>query len=263
MRKYLFIFKATLIESLQYIISIVIGFITFFIILFIFTNLWRYLYSDSSGLIDGYSLQQMVWYVILTETKWFGAKNRTLTSQVSNDIKGGTIAYSINKPYNYVFYIIAKHLGEIAIKFTMFFIIGMVIGFVFVGGIPDFKLYQLPFATISFLLGILINSFLVMGISVLSFWIEDSTPFHWIYDKMILIIGTIFPVELFPIWAQPIIRYSPIYVINYGPAKLMIDFSPFIAVKVLTAQVIYVVITFIILFALFQKGVKKLNVNGG
>jgi hypothetical protein len=32
MRKYIFVFKATLIESLQYIINILLGFITFFMI---------------------------------------------------------------------------------------------------------------------------------------------------------------------------------------------------------------------------------------
>ncbi len=263
MRKYYYIFKATLIESFQYLMNIALGFVTFFVMLFVFMNLWKYMYSDSAGLINGYSFEQMIWYVILTETIWFGGRNATLTSQMSNDIKSGAIAYGINKPYQYIYYIIAKHLGETALKFLLYFIIGILIGYGFEGGIPDFKLYQLPFALLSFFLGIMISSFLYMSISVLSFWIEDSTPFHWIYDKMLVIIGTIFPIELFPVWAQPAIKASPIFVVTYSPAKLMIDFSKEMAVRVFTLQIIYFVVTLFLLNTLFQKGVKKLNVNGG
>jgi ABC-2 type transport system permease protein len=263
MKKYIFVFKATLIESLQYVMSILLGFISFFMLMFVFINLWEYMYSGPTNLINGYSMEQMIWYVILTEILWFGTRNRTLTFQISNDIKSGTIAYGINKPYHYILYVIAKHLGEIAIKFFLFLGIGLLIGYLFVGAIPNFKLYQLPVVMISFFLGIMISSFIRIGISILSFWIEDSTPFHWIYDKLIIVVGTMFPVEMFPLWAQPIIRLTPIFVVSYGPVKLVIDFSREMALKVLFIQGIYFIITLLILLVLFQRGVKKLNVNGG
>jgi ABC-2 type transport system permease protein len=263
MRKYFFVFKATLIESLQYVINILLGFITFFMILFVFINLWEYIYSDSANLISGYSMKQMIWYVIFTEIMWFGGGNKTLNRQISNDIKSGTIAYGINRPYHYLFYIIAKHLGEISIKLFLFLGAGLAIGYAFIGSIPGFALYQLPFVLISLFLGIMINSFIRMAISVLSFWIEDSTPFHWIYDKIILVIGTMFPVEMFPAALQPIIRYSPIFVVTYGPAKLMIDFGWEKLVQVLLSQTVYFIVTLFLLFAFYQKGVKKINVNGG
>lgn len=175
----------------------------------------------------------------------------------------GSIAYGINKPYHYILYIIAKHLGEIAIKFFLFLGAGLFIGYLFVGPIPNLKLFQLPVAAISFFLGAMISSFIRMGISILSFWIEDSTPFHWIYDKLIIVIGTMFPVEMFPAWAQPIILCTPIFVVTYGPAKLIIDFSWKMALRVLMIQAIYFLVTLLLLFVLFQRRVKKLNVNGG
>jgi len=46
MKKYLFIFKSELMSSLQYIFNILIGFIGYFIIMFIFLNVWIYIYSD-------------------------------------------------------------------------------------------------------------------------------------------------------------------------------------------------------------------------
>ena len=262
MKKYIYVYKATLIENLQYIMNILLGFISFFIILFVFLNLWEYIYSGSAS-ISGYSMNQMVWYVIITEIMWFGSRNRTLTNQISSDIKSGTIAYGINKPYNYMLYIVSKHLGEITIKFFLFLTAGIFLGFLFVGNLENFHMRYLLLLGAVIFLGIMINSFIRIGISILSFWIEDSGPFHWVYDKLIIVVGTLFPIEVFPLWVQPFIKLTPIFVVTYGPAKLVIDFSMDMFFKVFVSQLIYLAVTTCILAWLFRRGVKKLNVNGG
>lgn len=263
MRKYLYIYKATLIENLTYIPNILLGFVNFIVMMFVFLNLWEYMYSDSSQIINGYTMEQMIWYVLITETLWFGTRNKTLMKQINQDIKSGNIAYNINKPYNYVFYIIAKHLGEITIKIIAFSIIGIIMGLVFVGTIPNFNMANLPLIIITILLGILINSVLRIAISLISFWIEDSTPFHWVYDKLILVVGTLFPIEMFPMFIRPILQCTPIFVVTYGPAKLLIDFIMSKFIQVLVAQAIYLIITIAVVLILYKKGAKKLNVNGG
>lgn len=263
MKKYLHIYKTTLIESLTYIPNILFSFVNFALMMFIFLNLWKYMYSDSSKVINGYTMEQMIWYVLIAEALWFGSRNKSLTKQISNDIKSGNIAYNINKPYNYIFYIISKHLGEITIKFIAFTIIGTILGHIFVGPIQNFNLINLPLILITVLLGILINSIIRIAISVISFWIEDSTPFHWVYDKLILVIGTLFPIEMFPKILQPILKCTPIMAVTYGPAKLLINFSIGNFVEIITGQAIYLIATFSIVMFLYERGVKKLNVNGG
>ena len=70
-----------------------------------------------------------------------------------------------------------------------------------------------------------INTMLVIFIGLFSFVIEDANPFWWVYSKLILVLGTIFPIEYFPMFLQGILKFSPIYVVSYGPAKLFVDFS--------------------------------------
>ena len=152
MKKYLYIYKATLIENLTYIPNILLGFIHFFVMMFIFLNLWEYVYSDTSQIINGYTMQQMIWYVLITETLWFGSRNKILTREISQDIKSGNIAYNINKPYSYPIYIIAKHLGEITIKFILFSIVGIIIGICFVGPIQNFYFKNIPYMLVSVVL---------------------------------------------------------------------------------------------------------------
>ena len=102
-----------------------------------------------------------------------------------------------------------------------------------------------------------------IAISIISFWIEDSTPFHWVYDKIILVLGTLFPIEMFPEFIRPIIKCTPIFVVTYGPAKLIIDFSIENFIQIFIAQILYLAISIIVVGFLYKKWVKKLNVNGG
>jgi len=93
--------------------------------------------------------------------------------------------------------------------------------------------------------------------------VEDALPFQWIHDKLLIVLGIMFPVEVFPDVLQPIIRVLPIYAITYGPAKLVVDFSAEVLVKILLVQGSYLGILTLIMVFLYEKGVRKLNVNGG
>jgi len=135
-------------------------------------------------------------------------------------------------------------------------------GFIFVGPI-EFNVINLPFIILIFFLAFIINACIRIIISLLSFYIEDSTPFHWLYDKLLLILGTMFPIEVFPKFFQPILKYTPIYVVTYGPAKLVIHFSMNLFINVLLIQLLYLLIVIVLLIIIYKKGVRKLNVNGG
>jgi len=153
--------------------------------------------------------------------------------------------------------------SKIENKGRQYFVLGTIIGIVFIGPIPTFNIIHLPIIIISFILAIFINSLIRMIISIISFWIEDSEPFHWIYDKFILIFGTLFPIEMFPKFIRPIMECTPIFVVNYGPIKLIIDFTIEKCTQIIIAQILYLIIVISLILILYNKGVKKLNVNGG
>lgn len=263
MRKYLFIFKSELMSNLQYVFDILVGFIGYFIMLFIFLNLWEYIYSDPNELINGYNMNQMIWYVIITEILWMSLGGRKLCRKICNDVRGGNIAYNINKPYNYVGYSLSSHLGSIAIKMFMYIILGMIMGFIFLGSFPSLNILSIIAVLITGILANAISILLITFIGLFSFVIEDASPFYWLYSKFILVLGTIFPIEYFPTFLQPILSFSPIYVVSYGPAKLFVDFSWGNFASVFIAQVIYLFIGYLLCTLIYKKGVKNLNVNGG
>ena len=110
---------------------------------------------------------------------------------------------------------------------------------------------------LTIILGISINGLIKILISLSAFWTEDSSPFHWIYSKVMLIFG------IFPKFLRPIIKCTPVFVILYGPAKLILSFSNKLFLNVLVAQIIYLIIVLLLITIIYRKGVKKINVNGG
>lgn len=263
MRKYLFIYKSELMSALQYVFNLLVGFISYLILIFIFVNLWNYMYDDPTQVINGYTKNQMIWYVIITEILWMTVGGRKLCKKICDDVKGGNIAYNINKPYSYIGYALSSHLGSSTIKSLMFTILGMITGMVFIGEFPNLTILTGIMVLITAILATVISTLLIIFIGLISFFIEDANPFYWLYSKVILVLGTIFPIEYFPQSLQPILTYSPIYVVSYGPAKLFVDFSWTNCLNIIVAQIVYIIIAYILCKMLYKKGVKNLNVNGG
>ncbi len=263
MRKYAFIIKTQVMSNLQYVFNLIFNYISYFIILFIFFNIWQYIYSDSTNLINGYNLNQMTWYVVITEIIWMTLNGRKFCIQISNDVKSGNITYNINKPYNYIGYVLSTHLGDILIRIGIYSILGVLTGFLFLGRFPDLNIFSVIIVIITIFLALIISTLLITFIGLFSFFIEDSGPFYWVYSKLILVFGTMFPIEFFPSIIQKILNFSPVYVVSYGPAKLFVDFSWNNAISIIIAQLIYLAIAYLMCYLLYKKGVKKINVNGG
>lgn len=263
MKKYLYIFKSELMTNLQYIFDILIGFISYCIMIFIFLNLWNYIYSDPSEVIKGYTMNQMIWYVIVTEILWMSLGSRKLNRKICNDVRSGNITYNITKPYNYVEYILFSHLGVTTLKFVMVTILGLGIGLIYLKSIPALSFVKVIGVLLSCLFATIINILLITALGLFSFFIEDASPLFWLYSKAILVVGTIFPIEFFPAFLQPIMKYSPIYAVSYAPAKLFVDFSYPKLLEAFIIQGIYLIVAFLLTHWIYRKGVKKLNVNGG
>ena len=179
------------------------------------------------------------------------------------DIRGGNIAYQLNKPYHYTLYVLAKYTEEWSVRLPAYMLLAAVSGVLMAGPLPGFRPLYAPAAALSMILGVMVHGIFKLCISLISFWIEDSNPFQWLYDKLILVVGTIFPIEIFPAFLQPLFKLTPIYTVCFCPAKLVVDFSPAKFVEIVLAQMLYLAAGCGLMLFIYGKGVKKLHVNGG
>ena len=184
MKKYWFIYKTEFINTLQYVTNFLVGSISLVLILYIYLNLWNYLYSDPNALINGYSYTQMIWYVLFTETIWSCVKGRKIVAEIAQDVKSGNIAYQLNKPYSYVNYMIAKTAATFSFKLLVLLPASLLLGTILIGNIPYFNLIGCLLAIMTGIIGTIINILICITLGLISFFIEDANPIYWIYSKV-------------------------------------------------------------------------------
>lgn len=265
MIKYLSICNTSFRQESKTLGNSITSVISFIVIIFIFNELWTYIYGGSGGgtLINGYTLQMMIWYMIMAEIMMYAVNARKTTKSFSSDIKSGKIAYQLNKPYNYFLYQVSSSMGPIVWKLIFLVPTAVAMGLILLGPIPNFRWFFIfPIGLCMFVASFL--SSLIFGtVGLLAFWVEEATPFAWIVQKFQMLLGLFFPPEFFPVWLQPIITYSPIYAMMSGPCKLLANFSWDLFAKVCISQGAWVLIFICLALTLYKFGTRKVNVHGG
>ena len=213
--------------------------------------------------LDKKTLNQMVWYVAITELIWNTTRPRSLRKETTRDIKSGKIAYILNKPYDFVNYLLAKNAGNVILSTLLYSTIGILITVVIAGPLATFKLESIPFIFITYINSAIVTALVYILLSMFAFWFEDNEPFFWIYEKFVLLVGVLFPIEIFPKVLQPIIKFSPIYSTNYAVAKMFCDFNFDKFIEILVFQVGYIILLYLLCKVVYRKAEKKLSVNGG
>ena len=257
-RKYSSIFSYSFKNRFVYLPSFMFRNVFFVIILFVFSNLWRVVFGTRE-LIAGLSLAQTLWYLAFTETIELGKVK--IYFEIQSEVKDGTLAYTLNRPYSYLLYMYAKGLGASLPQMLSLTLIGCAFSYIFSGPITGFN----PAAALVVLVGgvgCTLGWMLLIG--VLSFWFEEVTPFYWLFQKLIFIIGGMFiPIDFFPTWLQGISRYSPFAFSAYWPAMVAVNYSNARFLQAVVGQSVYIAALLGLCALLYRKGIRQLSVQGG
>lgn len=260
--KYFYIFKISIANNLIYVGNFIARNIFLVFIVYVMLLLWKVIYGEQEGSVAGFTLNQMIWYLIVTEIVTLSKSN--IFREVSEDVKKGNIAYLLNKPYHYVIYCFANSLGEILTRLVGNLVVALAIGLLYVGPLQPFSLKHLPFILLSILFGIFLNFFIYINLALTAFWLEDNTAITWIYSKLVFTLGgMLIPLELFPNWLASVARYLPFAYVTYGPARLAVNFNLIDFIHTISYQLGFLFIFILISAVVFRRGVRVLNVNGG
>ncbi|MGA2489087.1 MAG: ABC-2 family transporter protein [Anaerolineales bacterium] len=261
MKKYLAIFKINLLNSLAYPAEIATrgGMILVFMV--VFFQLWHVTYAASgSQVINSLTLHDTMWYLLLTETIELGRPR--LARVISEQVKDGSIAYLLNKPYDFLLYQFSLGLGESLPRMGMLFILGSALVWAMAGPPPDLKNWPLAFITlaIAWLLHFCVN--VLIGLA--AFVAEEVAPFEWIYQKLVFILGgMLIPLDFYPAWLQALAKSLPFAYMMYGPARLFVRPDMTLFIQIIAGQLLWLVVLGGLLVLTFSRGIRRLAINGG
>jgi ABC-2 type transport system permease protein len=260
MKKYLRIFLYAARDQIAYMPSFLVRNVFFIVIVFVFWSLWRVVFGDKPSLA-GLSLAQTLWYLTFTETIEL-SKSRVLF-QVQEEVKDGTLAVTLSRPYSYVLFHLSRCMGESCVKIFPLLVEGFLLATLFVGPLPNY-FRALPFGLVLIVAGLLITNLWLLAIGLISFWSEEVLPFYWIVQKLVFILGGLFiPIDMFPEGLAKAARLLPFAFCAYWPAYTMVSFSAGTFLTALSGAAVYAAALGGLTALLYARGRMKVGVQGG
>ena len=261
LKKYWAIFQITLINSLAYPGELVGRSLMIAPFMWIFYQLWKVTFNAAgTDMINGMTLYSTMWYLMMAET--IELSRPALARIISDNVKDGSIAYLLNKPYSFLLYQFSNSLGESVFRALMNAIIGSLVVWQLVGSPP--APIGWVFALIALLGSWILNFCITCLIGLSAFLVEDVSPFVWIYQKFIFILGGfLIPLDFYPPWLQVIAKALPFSAMIYGPSKLFIAPTTELFANVITLQLVWIITLDMTLVIAYRRGVAYLTVNGG
>jgi ABC-2 type transport system permease protein len=189
----------------------------------VLSTLWKAIFSNSDAeVLYGYSLQQMLFYVI-SSTLLSKIMTTDIMNVTSNDIKDGSLNKFLVQPFSYEKYRLSVLLGgktcESLIILVLLFFTHLLF-FITSNFTIDFP--ALLVILIPILLSILLYFYLSFILATLAFWMTDTFYLNSGLNIIVLILsGAIFPVDIMPKTVVSISRFLPFQYITFFPVKIL------------------------------------------
>lgn len=261
MTKYWYIFKIQLINNLAYPGELIGRSLIILPFMWIFYQLWRVTFQAAgTEAINGLTLASTLWYLMLAET--IELSRPRLGNTISEAVKDGSIAYILNKPYDFLLYHYSASLGETLFRALLNATLGSALVWLLVGSPPS---ALGPFVALPVILGAWTLNFCITALIGLSaFWVEDISAFLWIYQKLAFILGgLLIPLDFYPEWLQEIARLLPFSAMTYAPARLFIEPTIPGFMAALGMQLAWISALAAVLALVYHRSLHALSVNGG
>lgn len=229
------------------------------IVLLVFSYIWKAL--TAAGSFSAAESSSMLWYLALTE--WIILSAPLVHLEIERDVRSGDIAYHLSRPVSYLTMRIAEGFGAFLFRLIVLGLVGFSFAWLYTGTLPERPvglLYVLPLGVLA---GMVYAVFLA-SIGLSAFWLQDSTPLAWVWQKLGFIFGgLIFPLSIYPEWLQSLSSYTPFYFLLYGPAQAAVKADAALALRSFLGLLFWGLVAWGLLRLLYLKGQSQLQVNGG
>jgi len=221
--KYIASFKIGIGHSLEYRFDFFVLILSTLFPIIVQVFLWYAVFGGSSDdVMYGFTLQQMLAYVAIA-----GAVGKFVTTgieeTVNNDIHSGKLASFLIKPLNYIQFRMLQVFGQkLTPSVTLLVFTGAVLGVLWFLTGHETELYSILFFIAALLLGLLLNFYIFILISITAFWLtEVGRLFHAVNVILLVLSGGVFPISIFGETYVYISQYLPFQYTMYFPISVL------------------------------------------
>lgn len=262
-RKYVAITRINMQNSLAYAWDALGQGLIVIVFIFVFAQLWRVTFrAQNTDVIGGLTLNMTIWYFVWAELVQLAKINPVRTIQ--DEVKDGTLAYTLGRPYHYILYHFFFGLGNVLVRMVVIFVFGGAVALLTAGLLETFRLETLPLVLLVTLLAFILDYCVLASIGLLAFFVEDTSAFRLIYQKISFVIGgLLLPVDFLPHNIQGVVRVLPFNLVSYAPSKLFVKWDGDQFLQVVGLQLLWIVILAGVLALIYRFGAERVSINGG
>ncbi len=224
--------------------------------------LYAYIFELQGGSINGVDYKTTMWsmfiyFCIMT------LSIRKLDSTIMADVRSGNVEMYMNKPVSYILTSFMRIIGQGLFSFIFISTIGVLAMILFIG-IPNLNLLVfIPTFLITLILGQILGLLIFGTIGLMSFFILDINPLHWIVDKLIMILGgSYLPISMFPKVMKIFAFASPFGAINFASSTVYASWNTEFIYRIII-QLLWIAIFSFIMSYVYMKSKEKAMINGG
>jgi len=243
--------KLQLMAYLEYPLNFLVGFVWTCVALIPMYFFWNALLT--SGVDINYNQTTIILYYLFTIGFFYSGG---FFKSLRQEIIKGTIVTTLVRKIRLENYFVYNAIATVLISRFLIGIVIVIAGIYFVG-------LQSLLGVLFFIFGLIIGATIYSILIAIGFWTGESWGYFYVTSIIInLVGGSIIPLDLFPIFWQKIIAYTPFSLMFYVPAKIYLG-ELTITPWLIFAYVAWAVVLYLILNKMISLGLKRFEQLGG
>jgi ABC-2 type transport system permease protein len=190
--------------------------IHYVLFLCVFAQLYRVLLSGQPR--GAHGPRDYLWYIAITE--WILCALPRFHLDIEQDVRIGDVAYQLTRPTSYLGFRLSIAAAEFCANLVLLAVVGVLAACALVGppADPGALFAALPLALLACLLWMLCTA--AIGLS--AFWLQDTAPLFWIFQKSVFVLGGLWvPLQFYPDWLRTLALALPFSAMLYTPAQVV------------------------------------------
>jgi ABC-2 type transport system permease protein len=272
LRKYLNIFRVSLVERMAYRGDFLLGSVLRFFPMITTILLWTAVFAgapeqpgEEEKRLAGYSLHEMVAYLLLVHISRMFSSMPGLAGGISRDIREGTLKKYLLQPLDMIAYLVSYRAAHKVAYITTSFLPYALL-FIACAGYFDAFPDSLSLAgyVVALLLSFVVGFFFEACIGMVGFWFLEVTSLVWVVNTVnYFVSGQMIPLDLLPgVW-RSVLKSLPFQYLAYFPAAVFLKKvqGPELAQGLLT-QAAWAVVLIVLSRWLYARGLRRYSAYG-
>ncbi|HEX3075908.1 MAG TPA: ABC-2 family transporter protein [Lachnospiraceae bacterium] len=230
--------------------------------IFIFGCIYKALYGGAKE-IAGVTMAMVTTNFILSLglDSAFSINEYYLPSRIGN----GSISNELLKPVNFKGIMLAEDFGTVCFNLIFQFTPAFIIAIIMVGMLEPVSIAALLYFIISAVLGFFVLWCVNFLVQTTSFWLINIWSITTIKNVFVKVLsGSMLPLWFMPDWLQEVVKFTPFSSIYFTPVQIYL--GQLRGMDILTSymkQCLWILVLYCIGHILWNRGIRKLVVQGG